>query len=379
MKLQYCTRCIYPSTKPRLEFDEHGVCSACLAFDRRQQIDWAEREKDFRLLAEQARQGSSPYHCIIPVSGGKDSHYQVLKALEYGLRPLAVTAMTDHLTEVGRHNLNNISKLGVDHVMVQTDQRLRRSLNRLCLESIGDISWPEHVTIFTVPVREALLRGIPLILYGENPENEYGGPFEAQGTHQMTREWLEEFGGLCGLRVSDLIEQSFGTAEDFYQYTYPNRPGLWSVNEDTWKPLQAVFLGYYFPWDGAENVKTAEAAGFDSWGVPSGAWLRGENLDNAQTGIHDRFKFLKFGFGRVTDHLCNAIRRGKISREEAVKTANSCDGSFPSMYMGVKITDILYSIGMASGKYGEVERKFANPELFDFDTWGSPQRKFQVE
>ena len=218
------------------------------------EIDWNARRLDFEMLALKTRElrGSQPYDCVVPVSGGKDSTYQIVTAIAHGLRPLAVTAMTDHLTAVGRRNLDNISKLGVDHVMVQTDQKLRRALNKFCLQEIGDISYGEHVTIFTVPIREALLRNIPLVLFGENPENEFGGPFEAQGTHEMTRTWLEEFGGLCGLRVRDIVDFGIATKEQMFQYTYPHHADLLAGQ------VQAVFLGYYFPWDSVSNIETAQ-------------------------------------------------------------------------------------------------------------------------
>ena len=363
MKLKYCTRCLYPHSKPRLDFDEHGVCSACLAFEARKNIDWTARETAFRELAAQAKARGGVYDCVVPVSGGKDSTYQVIKALEYGLRPLAVTAMTDHLTEVGRRNLNNISKLGVDHVMVQTDQKLRRKLNRHTLLTVGDISWCEHVTIFTVPIREALIRDIPLILYGENPENDVGGPFEAQGTHEMTRSWLEEFGGLNGLRVSDIIEEGLATEQEMFQYVYPDADALLGSLGNELR-IQALFLGYYFPWDGADNVDIAEEHGFDPWGVPTGSWLKGENIDNCQTGIHNRFMWLKFGFGRVTTQIGHAIRRGTISREEALAHVKRFDGEYPSIYVDSFLQHVLEEIGMTVEEYDACEQRFMNRELF---------------
>src|SRR5262249_5936622 len=150
-----------------------------------------------------AKDGTN-YDCIVPVSGGKDSTYQVVRCLQCGLNPLAVTGMTDSLSEIGRRNLDNIAKLGVDHLQVTTNPVVRRRLNRLALTEIGDISWPEHICIFTVPVRMAVSLRVPLIVWGENSQNEYGGPAAAQEHNFLDRRWLEEFGGLLGLRVTDL-------------------------------------------------------------------------------------------------------------------------------------------------------------------------------
>ena len=205
MNTKYCTKCILPSTKPDLEFDENGVCQGCNAYNNRDTIDWSLREKEFQKLFSNYK-NKNEYDCVIPVSGGKDSTYQVIKVLEYGLNPLCVTAKTDFLTDIGRRNIENIKKLGVDHIEVSTDPILRNKINKFTLKTIGDISWAEHVTIFTVPVRVACKFKIPLIVWGENSQNENGGPKENENAIELDRRWLEEFGGLLGLRTSDLKE-----------------------------------------------------------------------------------------------------------------------------------------------------------------------------
>lgn len=359
----YCTRCLYPDTKPDLTFDENGVCSACLAFEARKNINWKEREEKFKnivtAIKHKVTDSNQPYHCVIPVSGGKDSHYQVIKALEYGLRPLAVTALTDDLTDIGARNLFNIQKLGVDHIIVATDARLRRRINRYTLETIGDISWAEHVTIFSVPVREALLRRIPLILWGENPQNEYGGPTrESQDVCEMRDVWLQEFGGLNGLRVQDLVLAGVASMHELKQYYYPIRP----INGET---VKGIFLGQFFPWNGVENFKVAQEHGFEANSFPvecSGVTY--ENLDNYQTGIHDRFKYLKFGFGRATDIACNLIRRGMITREEGIEHVKENDAG-RMCYLGRQFEEIARDIGLEWEEYKHIEYRFANPDLFE--------------
>ena len=110
------------------------------------------------------------------MSGGKDSTTQVIRMLELGMNPLCVTATTDELSDIGRRNIENLKSLGVDFIEYTTNQVVRRRVNKLALCQVGDISWPEHVTIFTLPVRLAVQMGIKLIVWGENPQNEYGGP-----------------------------------------------------------------------------------------------------------------------------------------------------------------------------------------------------------
>ena len=238
--IRYCRRCVMPEPKPDILFSPQGVCSACLHYEQRAEVDWDARrvELDEILDRYRCRDGSN-YDCIVPVSGGKDSTYQTIRMLELGLNPLCVTATTDHLSDIGRRNLENLERLGVDHIEVTPNPVVRRRINRLALTQVGDISWPEHVAIFTIPVRVAVQTGVPLIVWGENSQNEYGGPAAAANDSVLTRRWLEEFGGLLGLRVSDLLEQPGIEPRHLIQYTYPTDEQLASVG------VTGLFLGHY--------------------------------------------------------------------------------------------------------------------------------------
>lgn len=364
--IKYCTRCVMPETKPDLYIDEEGVCSACRNFEKRQAVDWeARKEELLRILKRYRSKDGSNYDCIIPVSGGKDSHFQTLKMLELGMNPLCVTATTDKLSDIGRRNIENLKNLGVDYIEVTTNPRVRRKLNSLALTQIGDISWPEHVTIFTIPVRLAVQLNIPLIIWGENPQNEYGGPAASAKNNTLTRRWLEEFGGLLGLRVSDLIGQDGIEPKHLIQYTYVSDEELQRVG------LTGLFLGYYLPWDGYHNALYAQAHGFETYHkTVEGSLVNYENLDNYQTGIHDYFKFLKYGFGRATDIACLHIRRGRLTREEAIKLVKMHDGKFPWVYLGCPLEEILKDIDMTVEEFIKVCDRFTNKKLFVCDRRG---------
>lgn len=364
--MRYCSRCLYPESKPDLLFDEEGVCGACRNYERRREVDWEQRKREFFQLMERYRsKDGSNYDCIVPVSGGKDSTYQVLRLLEHGVNPLCVTATTDSLTEIGRRNIENIKSLGVDYVEVTTNLVVRRKLNKLALVEVGDISWPEHVTIFTVPVRMAVKLGIRLIVWGENPQNEYGGPAAASENNTLNRRWLEEFGGLLGLRVSDLKEMGGFENRDLVQYTYPSDEELKKGE------VSAIFLGYYFPWDGYTNALYAQAFGFNTYGsLVEGSLADYENLDNYQTGIHDYFKFLKFGFGRATDIANNHLRRGRLGRADAWRMVERHDGKFPWTYLGRPIEEILREIDMTVQEFVDVCDRFTNLQLFAKEAQG---------
>ncbi len=354
--MKFCTRCLYPDTKPDLTFNDVGLCSACQAFDARASTDWTQREVDFNRLVfnirRQAQDRNADYDCVVPVSGGKDSHYQVLTALDYGLRVLAVTAETDHLSDIGRRNLDNIGKLGVDHLEVRTNPVIRRKISRFTLETVGDLSWAEHVTIFSAPVRVANTMNIPLIIWGENPQNEYGGPADVQLATELSDGWLAEFGGLNGLRVDD-VEAAVGPLGPLYR--------LPEINQ----PIVRAFLGQFFPWDGERNARVAAEHGFEMFsGSVEGSYGSYENLDNLQTGIHDYFKFLKFGFGRATDILSNHIRRGKIGRDRAAAIAAERDGAFPASYLGVRLREILRPLDLSMEEFLVICDNFTNQSIF---------------
>lgn len=356
--MKYCIKCLYPNTKPDLWFDEKGVCSACLAFKERDNIDWDVREEEFKALCSFIKDKEFIYDCIVPVSGGKDSHYQIIKALEYGLTPLAITATTDDLSSIGRSNLDNISKLGIDHIEVTTNTKLRRKINKYTLQEVGDISWAEHVTIFTIPIKEALLRSIPLIIWGENSQNEYGGPKKHQVTNVLNSNWLQEFGGLNGLRVQDLVDQNIATLKELHQY---RMPPLIEYHKKI-----GVFLGHFFPWDGMHNAEVASRHGFKRYPeLVEGTGVDYENLDNYQTGIHDYFKYLKYGFGRATDIACNKIKRGYITRSEGIDFVEQFDGTFPSHYLGIPASNILGKINVSVEEFKVICDKFTSKQLFN--------------
>src|SRR6266576_3691493 len=184
-----------PETKPDLKLDAQGVCNACRSFEARGDINWEARARELEAVLQQYRShDGAHWDCIVPVSGGKDSTTQVVRMLEMGMTPLSVTATTCDLSEIGRNNIENLKRMGVDHVAFSPNPVVRHKLNRIGLTLVGEISWPEHVVIITIPVRVATQLRIPLIVWGENSQNEYGGPAAASSDNVLTRRWLEEFG-----------------------------------------------------------------------------------------------------------------------------------------------------------------------------------------
>lgn len=347
-----CQLCVIPDTRPDTAFVD-GVCSACLSFAKRRVIDWTERRGHLEQLLERGK-NSSGYDCIVPSSGGKDSTWQVLTLLELGARPLVVTASTCHLTEIGRWNIDNLARFATT-IQVTPDRTRRAKLNKLAMEMVGDISWPEHVSIFTTPFRIASELGIPLLFYGENPQEAYGGPLGADEAKVMTRRWVSEFGGFLGLRPSDLTVMGY----DMHEYLPPSEEALKKAN------VEAHFLGAYFEWDSERNANVAAENGMRQELPTEANWWIAENLDNAQTGIHDHAMYRKYGYGRGAAQISVDIRKGRISREEAIKWARSCDGLFPWVYANVELADVLERLGVDLGWLTESLDRFTNWKLFN--------------
>ena len=356
-----------PDTKPDLSFNAEGVCSACESYDNRKEVNWDSRLKELHQLLDKYRaKDATKWDCIIPVSGGKDSTFQVVKMLELGMNPLCVTATTCDLSPIGRRNIENIKKLGVDYMEFSPNPLVRKKLNRIGLTQVGDIAWPEHVGIFTIPVRASVQFNIPLIIWGENSQNEYGGPAAASKNSVLDRRWLEEFGGLLGLRVTDLLGQEGITEKQLIPYSYP-------TNEELQKTgTTGLFLGHYIKWDGLSNVLISQAHGFEVYPTSlETTFLNYENLDNHQHGIHDYFKYIKLGFGRCTDHVCLHIRRDRITRVEGCEIVRKHDGKFPASYMGKPLYDILDHIDMTVEEFVKICDQFTNKKIFKTDARGN--------
>jgi N-acetyl sugar amidotransferase len=365
--LTYCKRCVMPDTKPDLHLDDEGICNACRSYEKRKEVDWDARYQELlNVLDKYRKSNGSSWDCIVPVSGGKDSTYQVVRMIQLGLNPLCVTSTTCDLSPLGRKNIENIKRLGVDYVEMSPNPLIRAKLNSVGLKQVGDISWPEHVGIFTIPVRAAVQFNVPLIVWGENSQNEYGGPATAAENSVLNRRWLEEFGGMLGMRVTDLIGVKGIEAKHLIPYSYPSDEELARVG------VTGLFLGHYIPWDGLSNSLIAQANGFHTYDkIVEGSMVNYENLDNHQTGIHDYFKFLKFGFGRATDLACMHIRRGRLTRQDGLEAVRRLDGTFPWQYLGKSLDEILRPLDITVDEFIKICDKFTNKKIFKRDSVGA--------
>lgn len=365
----YCTNCVMPNTKPDLHFDEEGVCDACRSAEVKEKIDWTAREKEFGEVIERYRsRDGSTYDCIIPVSGGKDSTFQVYTAkVEYGLNPLCVCFAPTYPTELGKKNLRNLHvNLGVDVVEFFKNEKVYKTMGLEGFRRVGDHEWPNHLGIFTIPIHFAVNFRIPLLIWGENSQLEYGGPAMARQKPVLDRRWLEEFGGLLGNRTEDMIGVNNITSADLKPYRYPTDEQLAEVG------VTGIFLGYFFKWDARSQVAVVKQHGFSlkEDGPIEGTYTNYENLDDGLVSIHDYMKYTKFGFGRATDHACLDIRNHRMTRDEGIEKVMRYDGKlFPEV---VKNFCAFYEI--TEKEFFDVIDRFTNKAIFACDDDGKPVR-----
>lgn len=363
--MKFCTKCVMPETKPDLFFDKEGVCDACRSAELKNKIDWDSRKKEFEELIEKHRNKSGTnYDCVIPVSGGKDSHYQTyICKVKYGLNPLLVSFEPTLYTELGKKNLYNLNhEFGCDLVQFRKNPIVYKKLGRFAFEQVGDHEWPNHLGIFTVPVRTAVQYKIPLIIWGENSQLEYGGPKASRMKSILDKRWLYEFGGLLGQRPEDMIGVNSLTRSDLLPYFYPSDKELLQAK------IRGIFLGYYFKWDAKPQVELMKKYGFTvkNDGPVEGTYTNYENLDDAMYSIHDYLKFVKYGFGRTTDHTCIDIRNGRLTRSEGVKLVKKYDALLHKNQLNL----FLKFYDFSRKEFFRIVDSFTNTALFVTDKKG---------
>ena len=361
--VQYCKKCVVPSSSAiPINFDTKGVCSACRASE---EIAGSKKSgphtfnselfETIKYSADLSRTNPD-YDCIIAVSGGKDSYFQTyyIKSI-LGLRPLLVTYYGNNFTSEGDRNLSNMAAaFGVDHIIVKPSVAVLKRLNWLGFVVMGDMNWHNHVGLATVPFQVAFEKRIPFVIYGEHGYADLGGQFSHKDNIEWTyRHRLEHFArgyewnyweGFKGLSAADLSP-----------YKYPSDSNLYDLG------IRGLFLMNFVQWEGNQNAEIARGYGFRPSEIPSQRTYRMvSNLDDMhENGVHDYMRWIKFGYGRCTDHACKDLRAGKMPREEAVELVRQYDHRKP---------DDLYRwlsyVGMRESVFDRIADTFRDPRVW---------------
>lgn len=329
-KVVYCKKCVYPSSSAvPLAFDEHGLCSGCRTSGQSQKIDWKEREKIFKKLVEEYRNKDRlGYDCIIPVSGGKDSYFQthIIKTV-CGLNPLLVTYHGNNYTPTGMKNLINMREVfNIDHIFFTPSIATLQKLNRLGMRIMGDMNWHAHAGIFTYPIRVAVETKTPLMIWGEHGFMDLGGMHSYNDFVEFTYRFRHEH-ALRGYEWHDFIKLApkFGeklTKQELIPWLYPSDEEITKIG------VRGIYIANYFKWDANKHgPMMIKRYGFKEAETPfERTYRRMSNLDDMhENGIHDYMKFVKFGYGRASDHASKDIRAGLMTRDQAIKIVQKMD------------------------------------------------------
>lgn len=320
--LRYCLRCCMPETSEGTLFDEMGICRACQSSEQKMRINWAEREKELRRLLEEAQSASGDnYDCLVPISGGKDSAFQLHVLVKvYGAKPLAVTFNHSWFTETGQYNLWNIlEKLSIDHVMFTPNRDLVNRIARRSLTAIGDPCWHCHAGVGAYPLQAAVQFRIPLVIWGESIA-ETGN----KATYNDQVRFDESYYPKVSMKVgSDKMAGEGLSSRDLYPFRFPSREELAAVG------VRGIFLGDYLFWDAERQVEFLKEA-YD-WREDNveGTYKGYKSVECRMSGVHDYAKFVKRGFGRATDHVSQDVRAGLLTREEGFELIKQYDPKRP--------------------------------------------------
>lgn len=341
-KIKFCKNCTISNQRPRITFDDNGVCSACnYAVFKQTKIDWEKREIELTNLCNNYRKNNGEFDCIVPCSGGKDGSFVAHQLkYKYKMNPLCVTWSPLIPTDIGKTNLENFINSGFSHIMGTPNPIVAKKLTKLSFLHLGDPFQPFIYGQTNYPLKIAFQNNIKLIFYGENGEVEYGGNMKS--AHSPTRnindhsemyfskippeKWLEY--GLSGYEIEEFKSPEVKLLMD--------------------SGIQVHFFGYYKFWDPQENFYyCSENTGFNvNPERTEGTYSKYASLDDKLDGFHYYLSYIKFGIGRTTSDTAHEIRDNKITREEGIALVKKYDGEFPNKYLNefLKYTGIEYEI-----------------------------------
>lgn len=360
--MNYCTKCVMPDSRPGIKFDEKGVCSACQSYANRKNVDYAQRYKELEALCDKYRgcNGPNAYDCMIAVSGGKDSHFQVYMFKEVlGMNPLLVSVEDNFpMTNAGLHNIKNISEaFGCDIISMKPNLKAQKIAMKYTFEKYGKPTYFIDRYIYTYPLHMAVKFNLSLLVYGENVSYEYGGS-DAKETYSAKDQITNGVG--AGVPTEELLQQGLSMKDlNFFEPPAP---------EDIEK-LDPIYLSYFIEWNSFKNYELAKSKGFHDL---THEWDRThhiENFDQIDSRaylVHSWMKYPKFGHASATDYAARMVRYGMLSREEAFELVKKHDHALDPL----AVRDFCAFMGYSEREFWSIIDKQYNSELFDKDKTG---------
>ena len=373
--MQYCKKCVYPFVTVNLHVDDDGVCSSCKSFEVFEDLGaefWEERKLRFeKLIGQYINNDDSNYDCLIPVSGGKDSFYQAhVIASEYGLKPLLMTYHGNNFLPEGDYNRDLMrSAFDADHIVWGPSIEILKKLNKLTFRMMGDMNWQNHCGIVSAPIQIAVKFNIPLIIWGEI-NWDISGMYDPEDFVEFSARVRHEH-DLRGYEWYDIVKQGL-KEKDMMWAKYPSDEEILNVG------VRGLYIGNFFKWDPNKQTKIVEEKyGWKAAEKPFERTYRNfSNLDDRyENGIHDLMKFVKFGYGRASDHASKDIRTQYMTRETGVEMVKKYDA--------VVSSDLEYwlnYVDMTEAEFWEIADTFRDPRVWWIEggkwwkdnIWGEP-------
>jgi len=354
--MRYCKKCLMPDTRPRIIFDEDGICNACKYSEDKKEIDWESRRQEFLELIEENKTKNSWWDCVVPWSGGKDSSSIAYRLkFEFGLNPLLVTFSPQLPTDVGNLNREEIVRLGFDHIFFRPDQNIHRKLARRFFIERGNqkVAWDAGVNV--LPVQVALKYKIPIVFYAEHGESEYGGKIIKEESRKI-RDFTEVIENQIGDDPRNWVSDEI-TLKDLNPYIYPD------INEIKKAGIKIVYFGYFFRWSELNNFNFAKTHwNFHTtpFGRTEGTFTDYDSLDDKSDDIYYYMQYIKFGFGRAIRDASRKIQNDQLTRGQGLELAKKYDGEFPRRYF----SDMLNYLNLTEKEFYEIVDKHRNSEIW---------------
>lgn len=357
-EVKFCKKCVISNQRPRIVFDEEGVCNACRYWERKDNvIDWQEREKQLVELCDRFRRTDGSFDVVVPSSGGKDS---VLVAhqlkYKYGMNPLTVTWAPHIYTKIGWKNFQSLIDAGLDNVLGTPNGIIHRKLTSLCTIEMGDPFQPFIYGQVSLPIRIAAGYNIDLIMDGENGEAEYGGDPDSEERSGFNVEDVNNY-WFSGKPLEYWYEHGF-TAADLTMYMPPQIESIKSRN------IERHFFSYYKDWRPQNHYYYAiENTGFrpNPNGRSVGTYSKYASLDDEIDPFHHYFSLLKFGIARATGDAAHEIREGLLTRDEGVALVRRYDTEFPRKSIDV----FLKYCDFTESQFWAICEKWRNLDLWE--------------
>lgn len=352
--MRYCKRCLMPDTRPGSIFDNKGICRACRNYEKRKTVNWEKRKAELKELCDKYRRDDSYYDCLIPVSGGKDSHFLVYTMkVEMGMNPLLITVGDPFTkTQAGLSNFRNLGDIfNCDHIVYNISIDLFRRVTRIAFEEMGEPLRFVEATIYTIPLKMSIKLKIPLVVFGENSAYEYGTSDEdyCSATEDILRRfhninidfWLQK--GISSKELNAIVPP----IEDEIRQVKP----------------EVIYMSYFTPWSSISHLELAKRYGFRDL---SQEWKREgciedfEQIDSVAYMAHLWLKYPKFGFQRTSDIASRRVREGLLSLSEAKKLIMEHDHKLDQHAM----EDFINFLGYTPKQFWDIIERFWNREIF---------------